>query len=43
MVVGESRYEAELENGIKTRVPLFIDIGEAIRIDTRTGAYTEKA
>ena len=35
--------DAELENGIKTKVPLFIDIGESIKIDTRTGAYTEKA
>lgn len=35
--------EATLENNIKTRVPLFINIGESIRIDTRTGAYTEKA
>lgn len=35
--------EATLENNIKTRVPLFINIGELIRVDTRTGAYTEKA
>ena len=35
--------DAELQNGIKTKVPLFVDIGDAIRIDTRTGAYTEKA
>ncbi len=35
--------EAILENGIKTKVPLFINIGELIRIDTRTGAYCEKA
>jgi elongation factor P len=35
--------DAELENGIKTKVPLFIEAGEKIRIDTRTGAYTEKA
>jgi elongation factor P len=35
--------EATLENDIKTRVPLFIQVGELIRIDTRTGAYTEKA
>lgn len=35
--------DAELENGIKTKVPLFVNIGDAIRIDTRTGAYTEKA
>lgn len=35
--------EATLENNIKTRVPLFINVGESIRVDTRTGAYTEKA
>jgi len=35
--------DAVLENGIKTKVPLFINTGESIRIDTRTGAYTEKA
>jgi elongation factor P len=35
--------DAILENEIKTKVPLFISIGESIRVDTRTGAYTEKA
>ena len=35
--------EAILENGLKTKVPLFISIGEKIRVDTRTGAYSEKA
>lgn len=35
--------EAILENNIRTRVPLFIQVGELIRVDTRTGAYTEKA
>lgn len=35
--------DAVLENGIKTKVPLFINVGEKVRIDTRTGAYTEKA
>lgn len=35
--------DAELENGIKTKVPLFIDVGDVVRIDTRSGAYTEKA
>lgn len=35
--------EAILENGIKTKVPLFINTGESIRVDTRTGAYCEKA
>ncbi len=35
--------EATLENNIKTKVPLFINVGDKIRVDTRTGAYTEKA
>lgn len=35
--------DAILENGMKTKVPLFISEGEYIRVDTRTGAYTEKA
>jgi elongation factor P len=35
--------DAILENGMTTKVPLFINIGELVRIDTRTGAYTEKA
>ena len=35
--------DAILENGIKTKVPPFISTNELIRIDTRTGAYSEKA
>jgi elongation factor P len=35
--------DAILENGLKTRVPLFVNIGDKVRIDTRTGAYTQKA
>jgi elongation factor P len=35
--------EAILENGMKTKVPLFISTGETIRVDTRTGTYSEKA
>lgn len=35
--------EAILENGLKTKVPLFIDTGELIKVDTRTGNYAEKA
>lgn len=35
--------EAILENGLKTKVPLFIDAGEMIKVDTRTGNYAEKA
>lgn len=35
--------DAVLENGLKTRVPLFININDVVRIDTRTGSYSEKA
>ena len=34
---------ATLETGAEVRVPLFIDTGEKIRVDTRTGAYVERA
>ena len=34
--------DAILENGIKTKVPLFIKVGDKVRIDTRTGDYTER-
>ena len=34
---------AILETGAEIRVPLFIDQGEMIRIDTRTGEYMERA
>ncbi|MBE6994909.1 MAG: elongation factor P [Ruminococcaceae bacterium] len=34
---------ATLETGAEVRVPLFIDKGEKIRIDTRTGEYIERA
>ena len=35
--------DATLENGLVTKVPLFIQDGEMIKVDTRTGAYAEKA
>lgn len=35
--------EALLETGLRVRVPPFIEIGEVIRIDTRTGEYLERA
>lgn len=35
--------DAVLENGFKTKVPLFINVNDRIRIDTRTGAYSERA
>lgn len=34
---------AILETGAEVKVPLFIDEGEVIRIDTRTGEYMERA
>ena len=34
---------ATLETGAEIKVPLFIDEGEMIRVDTRTGEYMERA
>lgn len=33
---------AELETGAKVNVPLFVNTGDIIRIDTRTGEYMER-
>ncbi len=35
--------DATLENGITTRVPLFINIGDSIVVDTRDASYTKRA
>jgi len=34
---------AALETGAVVRVPLFIDVGELIKVDTRTGEYVSRA
>lgn len=34
---------ATLETGAQVKVPLFINVGDKIRIDTRTGEYLERA
>jgi len=34
---------ATLETGAVVQVPLFISIGDVIRVDTRTGQYLERA
>ncbi|MEK7112426.1 MAG: elongation factor P [Patescibacteria group bacterium] len=34
---------AVLENGLNIKVPLFIKVGDKIRVDTRTGEYVERA
>jgi elongation factor P len=33
---------ATLETGITAQVPLFINQGDVIKVDTRTGAYLER-
>ena len=34
---------AVLENGLKLKVPLFIKVGDRIKVDTRSGEYLERA
>ncbi|MDR3327251.1 MAG: elongation factor P [Prevotellaceae bacterium] len=34
---------ATMENGAEVRVPLFINTGEKIKVDTRNGSYVERA
>jgi len=35
--------EAVLETGLRIKVPSFIENGEVVRVDTRTGEYVERA
>ncbi len=35
--------DADLENGMKVRVPLFINTGDSVVVDTRDGSYTKRA
>ncbi|HYZ01747.1 MAG TPA: elongation factor P, partial [Candidatus Binatia bacterium] len=34
---------ATLETGATVQVPLFVNQGDRIRVDTRTGSYQERA
>jgi len=34
---------AVLETGARIQVPLFIDVGDVVRVDTRTGEYVSRA
>lgn len=34
---------ATLETGATIRVPLFVDVGDLLKVDTRTGAYVSRA
>ena len=35
--------EVTLENGTKVNVPLFIKVGDVVRVNTETGEYSERA
>jgi elongation factor P len=34
---------ATLESGVTVRVPLFVNVGDRVRVDTRSGAYVSRA
>jgi elongation factor P len=34
---------ATLESGVQVRVPLFVDVGDRVRVDTRSGDYVARA
>ena len=34
---------AKLETGLTLQVPLFISIGDKVKVDTRSGEYLERA
>ena len=40
--VTNTRKEATVETGHKIKVPLFIEQGEKVRVDTRTGEFIER-
>ena len=35
--------DADLETGVRIKVPPFIEIGDVVRVDTRSGEYLERA
>jgi elongation factor P len=41
--ISNSYKDAQIETGAKVKVPLFINIGDKIKVDTRTGEYLERA
>jgi elongation factor P len=34
---------ATLESGVAVRVPLFVNVGDRVRVDTRSGEYVSRA
>ena len=41
--VSGSTKQAKLSSGAVVQVPLFLDVGDRIKVDTRTGTYIERA
>ena len=41
-VSGNVSKDAELDNGLNARVPIFIKIGDRVKINTETGDYVER-
>jgi elongation factor P len=42
-VSGGGTKPATLETGMTIQVPLFVDVGERVKVDTRTGDYMSRA
>ena len=40
---GGGEKPAKLESGVTVRVPLFVDVGDRVRVDTRSGEYVSRA
>ena len=41
--VSGARKPATLETGLVVQVPLFVELGERVKVDTRTGEYLSRA
>jgi elongation factor P len=41
-VSGGGEKPATLETGVTVKVPLFVNVGDKLRVDTRTGAYMSR-
>src|SRR5262249_35713211 len=41
--VSGARKPATLETGVQVQVPLFVEVGERVKVDTRTGEYLSRA
>ena len=42
-VSGGGDKPATLESGVRVRVPLFVNVGDRVRVDTRSGSYIARA